>query len=122
MNVWATETPQRKSSWHLTLTSPKVLAPFGERGVFFGDVGPALPTATFRRPRARATGRAGDVYVCHPFVVHRATWSHLGSGPRMLAQPSVANQQPFALRDDTHVCPVERATLRGLASGIRSKR
>ena len=77
---------------------PRVLAPFGERGVFFGEVVDRLPRSTFKRPRARATGRAGDVFLCHPFLVHRATWPHRGTRPRMVAQPSVATREPFALR------------------------
>jgi hypothetical protein len=91
-----------------------VLAPYGQRGVFFGDAAGQLPASTFQRPRARATGRAGDVYICHPFLVHRATWPHLGAGPRMVAQPEVAHRAPFALREGTDVCAVERAILRGL--------
>jgi hypothetical protein len=94
----------------------RVLAPYGERGVFFGDVARSLPRSTYRRPRAYATGRAGDVYVCHPFIVHRATWPHRGSGPRMLAQPAVALHQPFALSGDVDVCVVERAIRYGLGS------
>ena len=96
------------------LDVPRLLAPFGERGVHFGEVARALPRSTFRRPRVQATGRAGDVYVCHPFLVHRATWPHRGSRPRMLAQPSIPPHQPFALRDATEICAVERAILRGL--------
>ena len=94
------------------LDVPRLIAPFGERGVFHGDVG--LQPSTFRRPSVRATGRAGDVYVCHPFLVHRATWPHLGTGPRMLAQPAIDHHHPFALRDDMPVCAVERAILQGL--------
>jgi len=30
------------------------------------------------RPLAWATGHAGDVYLCHPFIVHAATWPHRG--------------------------------------------
>jgi hypothetical protein len=96
------------------LDVPRVLAPFGAKGVFFGDVAEALPASTFRRSRARATGRAGDVYVCHPFLVHRATWPHRGSRPRMIAQPAIALHEPFALRDGAVVCAVEQAILRGL--------
>jgi hypothetical protein len=96
------------------LDVPRVLAPFGERGVFFGDVVADLSASTFHRPRARATGRAGDVYVCHSFLVHRATWPHVGSGPRMIAQPEIAHHEPFALRAGSDVCAVERAILRGL--------
>lgn len=91
---------------------PRLLVPFGERGVFHGDV--ELQPSTFRRPSVRATGRAGDVYVCHPFLVHRATWPHLGTGPRMLAQPAIDHDVPFALRDDMPICAVERAILQGL--------
>ena len=97
------------------LDVPRVLAPFGERGLFFGDVTERLPASTFQRPRAHATGRAGDVYVCHPFLVHRATWPHRGAGPRMLAQPEIAHREPFALRDGAGLCEVERAILCGLA-------
>jgi len=96
------------------LDVPRVLAPFGAQGVFFGDVAEDLPASTFQRSRARATGRAGDVYVCHPFLVHRATWPHLGSGPRMVAQPAIAHHKPFVLRDGAAVCAVERAILCGL--------
>ena len=96
------------------LDVPPVLAPFGDRGVFFGEVANRLPASTFLRQRSHATGRAGDVYVCHPFLVHRATWPHTGAGPRMIAQPAIPQRQPFALRDDNDVCVVERAILRGL--------
>ena len=93
---------------------PRLLAPHGEPGVFFGDAVRDLPASTFRRPRAVATGHAGDVYICHPFIVHRATWPHRGVRPRMIAQPGVAHHQPFALRDRPDVCPVERAILEAL--------
>jgi hypothetical protein len=97
------------------LDVPRVLAPHGERGMFSGDVAPRLGAATFERPRARATGSAGDVYVCHPFLVHRATWPHRGARPRIIALPEIAHRQPFALRDAPGLCAVERAILRGLA-------
>ncbi|HXJ84111.1 MAG TPA: phytanoyl-CoA dioxygenase family protein [Candidatus Methylomirabilis sp.] len=96
------------------LDVPRVLAPYGERGRFFGEVASDLPASTYGRLRARATGRAGDVYVCHPFPVHRATWPHHGSRPRMMAQPEIAHHEPFALRGGADVCAVERAILRGL--------
>ena len=98
------------------LDVPRVLAPHGERGVFFGDVAGALPGSTFERPRARATGLAGAVFLCHPFLVHRATWPHRGTTPRIIAQPAVAIGEPFALRGGEEVCPVEQAILRGLGT------
>jgi hypothetical protein len=98
------------------LDVPRVLQPFGERGVFFGEVAKRLPIATFARRRVLATGRAGDVFVCHPFLVHRATWPHRGERPRAVAQPGIAIREPFALQGGDAVCPVERAILRGLGA------
>jgi hypothetical protein len=40
-------------------------------------------------PVARATGDPGDVFLCHPFLVHAAQ-RHRGSVPRVIAQPDVA--------------------------------
>ena len=96
------------------LDVPRALAPFGERGVFFGDVVGRLPRSTLKRRRLRATGCAGDVILCHPFLVHRATWPHRGTGPRMVAQPSIAMHEPFALRPARDLWPVERTILQGL--------
>ena len=96
------------------LDVPRALMPFGERGVFFGEVVSRLPGFTFERPRVRATGEAGDVLLCHPFLVHRATWPHRGTRPRIIAQPAVAIPEPFALHPGPGVGPVERAILRGL--------
>ena len=96
------------------LDVPRVLLPHGDKGVFFGEVAGKLPAVTYERPRVRATGRSGDVYICHPFIVHRATWPHRGSHPRIIAQPEIAHHPPFALRDGPGLCAVERAILLGL--------
>ena len=32
---------------------------------------------------------AGDVYLCHPFLVHAATWPHTGTTPRFIGQPCI---------------------------------
>ncbi len=73
----------------------------------------AFPTIE-GRASASATGRAGDVYVCHPFLVHRATWPHRGTRPRFIAQPGIAIHEPFPLTGQGEVFPVERAILNGL--------
>jgi hypothetical protein len=99
------------------LDIPRVLAPAGDAGTSFERVGSQLPASTFRRERVFATGNAGDVYVCHPFLVHAASWPHRGTEPRMIAQPGVAILEPFRLSDaadEIDVCPVEAAILRGL--------
>jgi len=99
------------------LDVPRVLAPAGDDGMTFGDVVPRLPASTFQRQQVLATGKAGDVYVCHPFLVHAASWPHRGKQARMIAQPAVGILEPFALGDgarEADVCPVEAAILRGL--------
>jgi hypothetical protein len=65
-------------------------------------------------PAAHATGRAGDIYLCHPFIVHTATWPHRGAAPRMIAQPAVHVRDGFAI-DGSDPSPVARAIVAGLA-------
>jgi hypothetical protein len=93
---------------------PPVLATFGDDGARFDVAAAAFPKSVFSRPSALATGSAGDVFVCHPFLVHRATWPHRGRSPRVMAQPGVALLEPFPL-DGRDPYPVERAILAGLA-------
>ena len=63
---------------------------------------------------AHATGQAGDAFLCHPFLVHTATWPHQGTGPRMIAQPAVHVRDGFAL-DGNDTSPVAQAITAGLA-------
>jgi hypothetical protein len=63
---------------------------------------------------AHATGQAGDVYLCHPFLVHTATWPHRGTMPRMLAQPAIHIRDGFNL-DGSDPSPVAQAIITGLA-------
>ncbi len=96
------------------LDVPAVLAPHGDDGADFLTIAAALPASTFDRPVAHATGRAGDVFVCHPFLVHAASWPHRGEGPRFVAQPSVPLLEPFGLDPARPSGPVEQAILAGL--------
>jgi len=65
---------------------PSLLHPYGEDGIF--GLRAPLPEPT--DSVAYATGAAGDVYVCHPFLVHSASWPHRGTAPRFIAQPPIA--------------------------------
>ncbi|BCJ41097.1 phytanoyl-CoA dioxygenase [Actinoplanes ianthinogenes] len=89
------------------------LATRGEPGMPGGDVPSLLRPSTFCRTTAEATGAAGDVYLCHPFIVHTATWPHRGAEPRMMAQPAVLTEG-FAI-DGSDPSPVARAIVDGLA-------
>ena len=61
-----------------------------------------------------ATGRAGDVFVCHPFLVHAASWPHRGDQPRFIAQPCIHHREgewlgAFDYDDLAHDSPVKYA-------------
>ena len=76
---------------------PPVLASVGETGMAGADVPARLQPSVLCRRAAEATGRAGDVYLCHPFIVHTATWPHRGLMPRMMAQPGIEVPEGFTL-------------------------
>lgn len=66
------------------------------------------------RPQALATGEAGTVYLCHPFLVHAAQ-KHRGLTPRFMAQPPLDLAEPYKLeREDGAYSPVEIAIRRAL--------
>ena len=94
---------------------PPVLAPAGEDGMPGNDVSAGLQPSVLCRRAAEATGRAGDVYLCHPFIVHTATWPHRGTTARMMAQPGVTVPGGFTL-DGSDPSLVARAIVQGLAT------
>lgn len=97
------------------LDVPPVLAPAGAAGMPFSAVVPQIP-AIERRQVMRATGKAGDVYLCHPFLVHAAEPFKSGT-PRFVAQPPLALVGELDLdRADGQYTPVEQAVLKGLAT------
>ena len=59
----------------------------------------------------RFPSQAGDVIVCHPFLVHAASWPHTGGHPRIMAQPGVALHDAFPLVPP--LSPVEFAMTAG---------
>jgi hypothetical protein len=66
------------------------------------------------RPQALATGDAGTVYLCHPFLVHAAQ-KHRGSRPRFMAQSPLHPAGPFKLHRETgDYSPVEIAIRQAL--------
>jgi hypothetical protein len=85
------------------------LAPFGEEGRSLRELADEGFDDTAGRPLAYATGDAGTVYLCHPFLVHAAQ-PHRGTRPRFLAQPPLPPAAPFVLdRADGAYSPVEQA-------------
>ena len=95
------------------LDVPPLLATAGPNGLSFIELASRLG-ATLDRRQELATGNAGDVYLCHPFLVHAAQ-PHHGSTPRFLAQPPLEPAQPLALhRVDGDYSLVERGIRVGL--------
>jgi hypothetical protein len=88
-----------------------LLAPHGDAGAEFFAFATEAEQATRDRPVVTATGAAGDVYLCHPFLVH-AGQGHRGTRPRFMAQPPLV---PTGLLDLEHPSsPTERATRHGV--------
>jgi hypothetical protein len=66
--------------------------------------------ASADRPTELATGQAGDVFLCHPSLVHAVSWPQAGRHPRIMAQPGVALHDAFPLVPP--LSPVELAMTR----------
>lgn len=54
------------------LDVPQLLADAGEDGMDGMEASVLAAEATAHRPTVLATGQAGDVFLCHPFLVHAA--------------------------------------------------
>jgi Phytanoyl-CoA dioxygenase (PhyH) len=87
----------------------RILKPAGQAGMSFTQAAELAAEASAGRPTALATGQAGDVFLCHPFLVHAASWPHAGRHPRIIAQPGVALHDSFPLVPP--LSPVERASI-----------
>ncbi|PZV82282.1 hypothetical protein CLV31_109143 [Algoriphagus aquaeductus] len=91
----------------------KILEPEGERGLSFMDLAQRVNTLSSKKEIA-ATGKAGTVYLCHPFIVHAAQ-NHYGTTPKFMAQPPLLTKKDFAFdTNDQLLSPVEKAIRIGL--------
>lgn len=90
-----------------------MLFPEGEKGLSFMELADRISSLA-EKSEIAATGSAGTVYLCHPFIVHAAQ-DHRGINPKFMAQP------PLLTRNDSNIyssgndiCPVVKAILKGL--------
>ncbi|MGZ5135895.1 MAG: phytanoyl-CoA dioxygenase family protein [Flavitalea sp.] len=91
----------------------KMLEPEGEKGLSFMELAQRLHTLT-KGKQVLATGKAGTVYLCHPFIVHAAQ-DHHGTIPKFMAQPCLMTKNDFnIIRADNNYSPVEKAIIMGL--------
>ncbi len=70
------------------------LLPYGEAGATLRQLSASGYTSTEHCEVELATGAAGTVYLCHPFLVHAAQ-PHRGKWPRFMAQPPLLPKGEF---------------------------
>jgi len=93
----------------------RMLAPAGEGGLRPGELD---YSTTAGCDEVLATGPAGTVYLCHPFLVHAAQVNR-GTQARFMAQPPLIHTGSMDLdrAAATAYSPVELAIRRGLGLG-----
>jgi hypothetical protein len=70
------------------------LLPYGDTGATLRQLSADGYASTQDCEVALATGAAGSVYLCHPFLVHAAQ-PHRGQRPRFMAQPPLLPKNEF---------------------------
>lgn len=115
-DVGEQDAPTRlRAGSHLRIA--RMLAPAGEEGLTLAELASNGFDETSDLPEVVASGSAGTVYLCHPFLVH-AGQPHRGTRPRFMAQPPLLPREPLRLqRSDGSYSPVERAIRRGVGLG-----
>lgn len=92
------------------------LAEAGDRGLSLRELSASGFAQSANRPVALATGEAGTVYLCHPFVVHGVE-PHRGTRPSFIAQPALRPASPLMLdRPNGDYSAIETAIRRALAA------
>lgn len=88
----------RDAPTRIRVASHRVIArellPFGEAGATLRQLSADGYASTAGCEVALATGAAGTVYLCHPFLVHAAQ-PHQGVAPRFMAQPPLLPRGEF---------------------------
>lgn len=86
----------------------KLLYQEGDLGLSFMELANKINELP-NREEAYATGKAGTVYLCHPFLVHSAQ-ALKGSTPKFMAQPPLLLRNELTISDsDVGYTPVEQA-------------
>ncbi len=93
----------------------RLLHPEWEAGLTFMELASRLHDLP-KWKEIRATGEAGTVYLCHPFLAHAAQ-QHRGSNPKFMAQPPLLLKGELSISDsDAPYSPVEQAIRLGIGS------
>jgi hypothetical protein len=92
----------------------RLLKPEGETGLSFMELAKKLPELP-KREEVLATGKAGTVYLCHPFLVHAAQ-RHRGQEPKFMAQPPLLLRSDFNIEALGPFSPVEQGIRVGIGN------
>jgi hypothetical protein len=99
------------------LDVPSFLRPAGAEGMSFSRATSLAAQASESRTVRFATGSAGDVYLCHPFLVHAAQPIQ-GKSPRLMSQTPLTSKEAVVLDKPVGSdSPIETAIRRGLEIG-----
>ncbi len=91
----------------------RLLSKEGDAGLSYMELAGRLDGLPERK-KTFATGKAGTVYLCHPFLVHSAQ-PHRGNTPKFMAQPPLLLKGELAISDaEAGYPPVAKAIRLGL--------
>lgn len=86
----------------------KLLSKEGEQGLSFIEIANRLDQQPNRK-EINAIGKAGTIYLCHPFLVHSAQ-PHRGANPKFMAQPPLLLKHELTISKTSEgLSPVEEA-------------
>lgn len=86
----------------------KLLADKGDWGLSFTELANKLNELP-QRDEVQSIGKAGTVYLCHPFLVHSAQ-NHKGNIPKFMAQPPLLLKTELIIEgENIEFSPVEKA-------------
>jgi len=116
--IWGDEIKPRGGATHIAPESIGIVAKYlydHPEGVLpgydnFDYLGLAHQCTEF----VECTGKVGDVVICHPFMLHSASYNHLRV-PRFITNPAVSLTAPFEYdRPKEELSIVEQTTLKAL--------
>ena len=114
-DVGLDDAPTRLRPGSHLVAARELMAANGTAGFF--ELAARVEALSAHLPEAVATGRAGDVWLCHPFLLHAAQ-ANRGTRVRFMAQPPLPGTAPIDPdRRAADRSPVEEAVHRARASG-----
>lgn len=91
----------------------RILSDKGDEGLSFMELAGKLHTLP-NCATVQATGKAGTIYLCHPFLAHSAQ-AHKGRSPKFMAQPPLLLRNELNITDtNPDVAPVAKAIQQAL--------